>query len=64
MRLVIAIRTRDKLRHISPRTPEQEEQLKWALETIESSYPEEGDYDWDDDWIVGRNGAAYDTFRI
>ena len=56
-----AVRIVNELRPIYPRTVEQNDLLDQAMDIIEASYPDERE---DDDWIVGRNGAAYDTFRI
>ena len=56
-----AVRIHDELRPVYPRTAEQNALLNQAMAVIEASYPDE---DEDDEWIVGRNGAAYSTFRI
>lgn len=56
-----AVRITNELRPIYPRTVEQNALLNQAMELIEASYPDERE---DDEWIVGRNGTAYDTFRI
>lgn len=56
-----AVRIVNELRPIYPRTVEQNDLLDQAMDIIEASYPEEEE---DDDWIVGRGGTAYDTFRI
>lgn len=56
-----AVRIINELRPIYPRTAEQDDLLDQAMNIVETSYPEEEE---GDDWIVGRNGAAYDTFRI
>lgn len=56
-----AIRIHNELRPIFPRTAEQNALLNQAMGLIEASYPDERG---DDEWIVGRGGAAYDTFRI
>lgn len=56
-----ASRIYDELAPIYPRSAEQNALLNQAMELIEASYPDERE---DDEWIVGRDGAAYDTFRI
>ena len=56
-----AVRIHDELSPIYPRSAEQNALLNQAMELIEASYPDERE---DDEWIVGRGGAAYDTFRI
>ncbi len=56
-----AVRIHDELRPTFPRTAEQNALLNQAMAVIEASYPDE---DEDDEWVVGRNGAAYSTFRI
>lgn len=56
-----AVRIHDELRPIYPRSVEQNALLNQAMDIIEASYPDE---DFDDEWIVGRDGTAYDTFRI
>lgn len=56
-----AVRIVNELRPIYPRTVEQNDLLNQAMDIIEASYPDE---DFDDEWIVGRGGTAYDTFRI
>ena len=56
-----AVRIHDELRPVYPRTAEQNALLNQAMAVIEASYPDE---DEDDEWVVGRNGAAYSTFRI
>ena len=56
-----AVRIHEELAPIYPRTAEQNALLNQAMELIEDSYPDD---DFDDEWIVGRNGTAYNTFRI
>ena len=56
-----AVRIHEELSPVYPRTAEQNALLNQAMELIEDSYPDD---DFDDEWIVGRNGAAYNTFRI
>ena len=56
-----AVRILNELRPVYPRTAEQNALLNQAMELIEASYPDD---DFDDEWIVGRNGTAYNTFRI
>ena len=51
----------DALRPIYPRTVKQNDVLNQAFETVEQF---EEPNPFDDEWIVGRDGAAYDTFRI
>ena len=55
----------DALRPIYPRTVEQNDLLNQAFTTVvEIEDEHEADNGFDDEWIVGRDGAAYDTFRI
>ena len=56
-----AVRIHDELKTVYPRSAEQNALLNQAMELIEASYPDEPE---DDEWIVGRGGTAYDTFRI
>lgn len=56
-----AVRIHDELRPVFPRTAEQSALLNQAMVIIEASYPDERE---DDEWIVGRSGTAYNTFRI
>lgn len=56
-----AVRILNELRPVFPRTVEQNALLNQAMAIIEASYPDE---DEGDEWLVGRNGAAYSTFRI
>ena len=56
-----AVRIHEELSPVYPRTAEQNALLNQAMELIEDSYPDD---DFDDEWVVGRNGAAYNTFRI
>ena len=54
-----------ELRPIYPRTAEQNELLNRAFTVIvEFEDEHEADNDFDDEWIIGRGGTAYDTFRI
>ena len=54
-----------ELRPIYPRTAEQNELLNRAfIVIVEFEDEHEADNGFDDEWIVGRDGAAYDTFRI
>ena len=60
-----AVRILNKLCLIHHRTVEQNNLLNQACTIIAEFEDEhEADNDFDDEWIVGRGGTAYDTFRI
>ena len=60
-----AVRIINELRPIYPRTVEQNDLLDQAFTTVVQFEDEhEADNGFDDEWIVGRDGAAYSTFRI
>lgn len=54
-----AVRIHDELRPVYPRTAEQNALLNQATDIIEASYPDD---DFDDEWIVGRGGVAYERY--
>jgi hypothetical protein len=55
----------DALRPVYPRTVEQNDMLNHAFTVVvEFEDEHEADNGFDDEWIVGRGGTAYDTFRI
>ena len=58
-----AVEIFNTLAPLHPVTPEQHALFCEAAEILDAALPPVDERD-DDEWVVGRNGTAYDTFRI